>query len=226
MAEPAAVWSLRQVVFDRSISTTQNIILSFARDALHAMIHFIDQLHRDTANKAGNQMFYAEGYPTLLTTIVIQQALAATILFRDEDRGKNEKPKAFAIRKERADYIGKKCTGLALDTLKNKKIRNSITHIDEYLAKELDVEQTGWFIDDVVSNREFLVSGSPTPNIAFCRCYVAGEDKLLNFGNEIVLSDLKNEALQVLHAVWAEPLPPNPVLDDTGNAGTADNEGS
>jgi hypothetical protein len=204
MAEPAAVWAMRNVVHDRSISTTQNIILSFARDALHAMIHFIDQLHRDT-NATGNQIFYAEGYPTLLTTIVFQQALAATILFRDEPRGKGEKPKVFAVRKERAAYIAARCKGLSLHTLKNKKVRNSITHIDEYLAKELDVEGTGWFIDEVVSNREFLKAASPTPNVAFCRCYIASEDKLLNFGNEIILSDLKNEALQVLHAVWGEP---------------------
>jgi hypothetical protein len=206
MTEPSAIWSLRQIVTDNSISTTQNVILSYARNSLHTMIRNIDRVHQQTKVEGDNHIVYGEDLPSLLSDIVFHQGLASTLLFRDGPKGNGESQKAFASRSERAAYVAQKCDGLSLDALKNKKVRNSIAHLDEYLVEELAAESTGWWIDTVQSRRDMFTA----PNnlkVAFCRSYIIGEDKLLNFGNEIVLSDLKREAEQVLAAIWLEPAP-------------------
>jgi hypothetical protein len=45
MAEPSAIWSSKLIIFDKSIGLTQNVILSHARGALHALVSRIDRLY-------------------------------------------------------------------------------------------------------------------------------------------------------------------------------------
>lgn len=45
MAEPAAIYGLKQVVFDQEISLPQNVILTQGRSALIPTVQQIDKLH-------------------------------------------------------------------------------------------------------------------------------------------------------------------------------------
>ena len=200
MAEPAAIWSPILIVFDTALSNTQNIILAQGRQALVTLVQHIDQVHELLTSSPVLDTSVDPRLGPLLSDLCNQQAVASTILFDDIERTK-ENAAAKALRAERVAYVKLHSRGQNITVLNNKKVRNSLAHIDEYLASALRRQNTGWFIDVAIARRDQFVA----PNgilIGFCRCYIASEDVLLHLDNEISLSDLRREAVALLLSVF------------------------
>jgi hypothetical protein len=223
MAQPAAIWSTRLIMFDGEVDATQNVILSQARNALHALIARIDQLHQLVGQDNLIEGLYTDpAIPGILSDLCAQQGLAETILFSENKRGSKESLLAFSKRKERVAHVQKLCGILPLPILKDRDLRNSLTHIDEKLPDELAAhDKTGWFIDVAVEKRGAFAgmlgnqlnspSGLSPPGleVRYCRSYIASEDVILHFDHEVSLDKLRQEANIVLGAVFGES--PHPV---------------
>jgi hypothetical protein len=211
MTESPVIWSNNLIVFDRSIGVTQNVILSHARIALQALISRIDHLHELVATTPRwTNMHPHPEIPSTLTDIASQQGIASTILFDDVRRAK-ENERDYKVRQNRISYVKSHCACFPTAGLSNRKIRNSLTHIDEYLISAMKKPNTGWFVDCAIIRRDEFIP----PNglqIGFCRTYISSEDVILHLGNEIVVSTLRQEAQNVLTAIWGEPAHEPPQL--------------
>jgi hypothetical protein len=206
MAKSFPIWSTKCIVFDKSISDTQNVILSHGRMALQALVNRIDRLHTFVAAYPQLKNLYPHSdIPATLSDLCFQQGIASTILFNDGRRREGESTVAYKLRLDRVAYVRQRCSLIATAVLSNRKIRNSLTHIDEQLAKALTKENTGWFIDVAISRRDEFTPLKSGTQIAFCRTYIASEDVILHLGNEISLRSLRQEANDVLMAIWQEP---------------------
>jgi hypothetical protein len=113
----------------------------------------------------------------------------------------NEKKSDYALRMERALYV-KKWSPTATPLLSDRKIRNSLIHMDEHLAKALTRANTGWLIDSAIERRDQFTAAEHGLSIGFCRAYVAADDVILHLDHEISMSGLRNEAARVLAEVW------------------------
>lgn len=205
MPEPAAIWSQKLVVFDQSLSLTQNVILSHARVALHALIQRIDRIRELVKEFPALIDFHVHpDIPSTLSDLGFQQGLASTILFNADPRGSRENAKAYQLRLERLAYVQLHCAGAPTAVLSNRKARNALAHIDEYLVRELAKPHTGWMIDSAIARRDQFTA-PPGITTAFCRMYISSEDVLLHLGQEIPLTNLRTEAKAVLSAIWDEP---------------------
>jgi hypothetical protein len=182
------------------------VILSYARDALTTVIARIDRLYqivKPPDMKLPIAVVVDAEVPPLLTDLIYHQGLASLLLFNDSPKSRSENGAAYKSRTERAAYVKERCKKISTQLLSNRKVRNSLTHLDEYLVKELARENTGWFIDVVVVRRnEFKPQRAV--NVRYCRSYIMEEDVLLHFDNEIKLSALKEECENVLKAVWRD----------------------
>jgi hypothetical protein len=205
MAEPSAIWSNRLVVFDKSISLTQNVILSHARAALQALISRIDNLHTQVAAFPQLIDFYPHPeIPSTLTDIASQQAIASAILFNDSHRTTREREDEYQLRMKRVLYVKALCTQIETAILSNKSVRNRLTHIDEHLAREMKRPNTGWIIDSAIARRDQFAAPDGLAT-AFCRTYIASEGVIAHLGHDISVAGLRQEANRVLGAVWGEP---------------------
>lgn len=203
--EPTAIWASKLIVFDNEISLTQNVILSHGRDALQAVIRRIDALHGLVQQYPNIINYYPDPDIALIASdICFQQGVASTVLFNDAERAASESAYLFRLRTERVDYVRRLCDGRALQILPDRKMRNSLIHIDEHLAKALQKPNTGWFIDTAIGWRDQLVAERPGTEIAFCRTYISSEDSILHLGNQISLAKLRDESAFVLAAVFGQ----------------------
>jgi hypothetical protein len=199
---------MREIVFDRSIGLIQNVILSHARDSLHALVARIDRLRELVpAAPVGNGIFIHPEIPSVLSDIAFHQGAASMILFNDNPKGARENAETYRLRLDRIAYVQAKCAGIAMAVLSDRKIRNSLTHIDEHLPRALSKPNTGWFIDIAATVREPMGPQQHGLAVGFCRTYIASEDIILHLDGEISVSDLKADSQAVLHAVWGEERP-------------------
>jgi hypothetical protein len=198
MYEPAAIWSMNRIVFDREISSTQNVILSQGASALISTIRHIDRLRQLT-------VVSPEMAPTL-SDICYQAGLASTILFNDSPKGSKESQIAYAIRIERKQYVFALCAAqnLSILTLKDRDVRNALTHIDERLGQILTKEpNVGWYIDSAIHSRNQFDTPAGIA-IKYCRCYLMDEGKILHLGHELDVIDLRRQCVVVLAAVFGK----------------------
>jgi len=201
MAEPIGVWSARKITTNRAISVTQNIILSYARDALETIIRRIDWVHKNTTLGEDDNAVINPDLSPILSDIVFHQGVVSLILFSAGQQRNRESPTAYQSRLERTTYVAQRCATLNLSALTSRAVRNQLAHLDEYLADNLSAPDTGWFIDVAVNKRDEW--GHPNvPHIKFCRCYIISEDLLINFSESVKLADLKKEAEDILAALW------------------------
>jgi hypothetical protein len=225
MAVSAAIWATKRIIFNGEVNAVQNIILSLGRDALRAVIGRIDQLHKLVAEDNLIESLYTDpDIPSILSDLCNQQGVAETILFNDHrSPGRKESDLAFAVRKERVTYVQTKCAGLQLPILKDRELRNSLTHIDGRLPDELAANNIGWLIDVAVEKRgvlEGVIANQLDPHglspsgltARYCRSYIASEDIILHFDHEVSLSGLREEINLVLGSLFGEPPRPIPQL--------------
>jgi hypothetical protein len=204
MAEPAAIWGEKLIVWDNSLSKIHNILLGQASDALRALVRHIDRVHEAIDGRQFESIVNDHTLPSLLSDICNQHAVACTILFDGVKRSK-ENATLTTIRNERISLVKQRCQGLNLRLLPDKKFRNTLIHIDEYLAKALRAHNTGWAVDCVFTDRVSFLATLENPRgvePAFCRCYAADEDLILHVGYQIHLGSLREEARAVLCAVF------------------------
>lgn len=197
MPEPAAIWSTRRIMFDREIGATQNVILMQGASALRATIRHIDRLPQ-------MHILHAD-IPSILSDLCYQAGLASTILFNDATkRGPKETPAAYDLRVARTAYVRALCDERGFDprSLRDREVRNALTHIDERLGDILTGDETkGWYIDSVIQTRNQF---DPPPGITinYCRCFLASEENILHLGHELNIKNLRTECLDVLAIVF------------------------
>jgi hypothetical protein len=181
------------------------VILSHARNALQALISRINRLLELTeAFPVLTNMHPHPEIPSVLSDIAFQQGTASTIMFNDSPRSTRENARNYQLRLDRVKYIRDFCAKIELRVLPDRKVRNSLTHIDEYLARALTKPKTGWFIDVALSRRDEFTAQQYGIGIDFCRTYIKSENVILHLGHEISLSQLKGEAVSILREVWGE----------------------
>lgn len=204
MNEPQAIWSMSLIVFDKEISLTQNVILSQGRSALISTVHRIDHLRKIIQDSPIKNAGINPDIAPTISEICYQAGLASTILFNNGRRGNMESIVAYKLRLERLKYVNYFCQEQKLEpiTLNDRKLRNSLTHIDEHLADILTLEPNkGWFIDTAVgSKNEFLPPAGIS--VGYCRAYAIQEDVLIHLGNELKLADLRSDCCAVLKVVF------------------------
>lgn len=203
MNEPAAIWALRRVVFDDQISITQNAILSQGSYALRGVLEQVAKLRAYVDQSPLANVYIAPEIPAVLSNLCYQAGLASTILFNDAKKGSKESEYAYRLRKERIDYVRQwsGAQGVEAPLLRDRNLRNSLTHIDEHLADALTKRpMTGWFIDVAIKSREW--HAPDIVDIAFCRSYIQDEDKLVHLEHELVVSHLAAECQALLAVVF------------------------
>lgn len=206
MNKPAAIWSLTRIVFDKNISATQNIILTQASSALLATIDRIDRLY--SLMKEGplvNTSIHSAEIATILSDLCSQAGIAATILFNKGHKGRQESEIAYTLRLERVEYVQSLCSQQRFQpkTLTNRKVRNSLTHLDERLADILtENPNVGWFIDSAISKRDEFTPESKEIEVKFCRCYIISENKILHLDQELDIQELRQECKVILAIVF------------------------
>lgn len=90
---------------------------------------------------------------------------------------------------------------IEINLLKNREIRNALTHIDERLGDLLtEKENVGWFIDVALDPDSWKTEEGL--EISYCRCYDIRNKKILHLGHELDVSALHNECLAILAAVF------------------------
>lgn len=181
--------------------------MSQGAEALQGLITRIDNLHK-LVNFWPNfiEFHLHPEIPSTLSELAFHQGIASTILFNDSPKAHKENGATYKLRLERFSYVRRKCEGISTSVLSDRKIRNSLTHVDEHLAKALAQPKTGWIIDSAIGRRDQLTASQHGIEISFCRTYISAEDVLLHLGNEISVKNLRKEAVDVLMAVWnAEP---------------------
>jgi hypothetical protein len=197
------------VVFDEDISHAQNVILSQGAYALRGVLDLVGQLRAHVKVSPLTNMYPAPEIPGILSNLCFQAGLASTILFSDAPKGRRESEYAYRLRRERITYVDVWCAsqGLKAPVLRDRDLRNSLTHIDEHLADAMESQpMTGWFVDAAIASRhEFQAPNGLA--VAFCRCYVREEDKLLHLKHEMSISDLTEECRAVLAVVFGIDTP-------------------
>ncbi len=210
MNQPAAIYSTNQVIFDRELSDTQNLILFQGFSALEATCFRIDYLYKLCGPKEGNKLFTGRDIPTLLQDLCAQAGIASQILFNDNpNKYRNESKIAYELRHERVEYVNRFCVDQQFrpEILTDREIRNSLTHIDERLPDILTQEDgIGWFIDYAASIRSAFPKPEGINEFKYCRSYVHNESKILHLDHELNLDILAKECLIVLKIVFGVDL--------------------
>ena len=204
MNQPAAIWSLTRIVFDNDINLTQNVILTQGSSALIATIDRIEQLYNFIKGSPLTNAAIDRGIAPILSDLCAQAGIAATILFHKGPKGRLESDVAYNLRKQRIQYIEKFCTEQSFfpQTLTNREVRNSLTHIDERLADILTKDSNvGWFIDTAINKRDEFVAPKDIL-IKFCRCYIISENKILHLDQELDIEKLRQECIVLLAIIF------------------------
>jgi hypothetical protein len=210
--EPMAIWATHLVVFDKSLSLTQNVVMTQGRQALYALVKRIDRLY-ELLNESPQiiDCYLSPEIPYILTEVFTHQGTASSILFNSSPRASGEGARSYKLRIERFEYVRDICdqAQLSRSILTNRTLRNQLIHIDSYIEKAMRTPYTGWSIDTAMAYRDQYQAPNGM-NVGFCRTFIVSEEKLLHFGHEISIKGLRREAENVLNAVFGNPLTPPP----------------
>lgn len=212
--QPGAVLSPRLYVFDRGISVAQNIILSQGRFALHEMLGAITRVYRllDEPPRVAGGVYLHYDIPATLSEICFQGGLASNILFNGSDRRRDESAAAYASRMERFKYVRAHMAAqdVVVTALADKKVRNRLQHVDQFLPTFLADSENAWCIDMALENRD-APSFKPPLKAKFIRTLIVSEAKIIHLDTEISVASLWHEATAVLAGVFGSP-PSEPPL--------------
>lgn len=209
LIEPVSVWSLRRQLFDDSVSTTQNILLTHGATSLVALIRKIDFLNHIISLSPTDNIATHALIPETLSELFFHQGAASTMLFDDSPKRSKENARTHALRMERFEYVRKFChdAGFKPSVLNDRVMRNTIVHTDEYLERALRSPNTGWLIDTAIISRDAFAPEKKM-DVGYCRCFIVSEKTLLHLGAEASAQALREEAAAVLALVFGLPPPP------------------
>jgi hypothetical protein len=157
MNEPVAIYGMQQIVFDKSISNTQNIILSQGREALKAVVRRIIELEDFSSARSIQNAGTDDRAHSVISDLCYQAGIASTILL-DNAKVKQESKVAHQLRMDRIAYVQALCESqkIKIVLLRDRRIRNALTHIDERLADILTEKKNAkWFIDVTIDPSEW-----------------------------------------------------------------------
>lgn len=212
--EPMAIWANHLVVFDKSLSLTQNVIITQGRGALKALVRRIDRLYTLLHEQPNLVDFYINPeIPQVLTEIFAHQGVASSTLFNGSPRSGSESARAYKLRTERFEYVRDICdsAGISRDILTNRTLRNKLIHMDECIERAMRTPNTGWSIDSALAYRDQFQA----PNgikVGFCRTFIVAEEVLIHLGHEISIKQLRKEAQNTLSALFGDPPTAPPAL--------------
>jgi hypothetical protein len=202
MNEPVAIYGMQQIVFDKSISNTQNIILSQGREALKAVVRRIIELEDFSSAGSIQNAGTDDRAHSVISDLCYQAGIASTILL-DNAKVKQESKVAHQLRMDRIAYVQALCESqkIKIVLLRDRRIRNALTHIDERLADILTEKKNAkWFIDVTIDPSEWQTVKPFEDN--YCRCYDFINKKILHLGLELDILKLYYECLALLAAVF------------------------
>jgi hypothetical protein len=202
MNEPVAIYGMQQIVFDKSISNTQNIILSQGREALKAVVRRIIELEDFSSARSIQNAGTDDRAHSVISDLCYQAGIASTILL-DNAKVKQESKVAHQLRMDRIAYVQALCESqkIKIVLLRDRRIRNALTHIDERLADILTEKKNAkWFIDVTIDPSEWQTVKPFEDN--YCRCYDFINKKILHLGLELDILKLYYECLALLAAVF------------------------
>lgn len=188
--------------------------MGFGVSALQATVDRINTLRQLIAQSPLQNAFPHPAIPAVLSDLCYQAGLVSTILFNDGKKGHKESNTAYDLRSERVRIVRDLCAAAGVDpaTLKDRGVRNALTHLDEYLADALRRDaNVGWAIDMALERRDEFAA-SPGIKVGFCRCFIRSEDVLLHLDKQLSVAGLANECCAVLECVFgiaAPTLAPN-----------------
>jgi hypothetical protein len=215
--EPDAIWSSRLIVFDKSVSLTQNVILKQGDYALRTIRSNIEKLYASlSAAPSFIGLSAFKEIPEFVSNICLQLGTASSIMFDDSSKKHRESSANYALRIERFNYAQRHCNehGAQPNYLFDRKIRNQIVHCDEHIANAFRKNPNkGWFIDIALHDRSNWKT-SKDLSIGFIRSFVAKEQLLIHLDNEIFLPSLHSEVNAVLAAVFGVKPTGCPTLPD------------
>jgi len=208
--EPAAIWSSRLCVFDKeNLSLAQNVVLSQGAAALQALILRIDNLYAllDAYSQINNTYLHPD-IPYVLSELCYHQGVASTILFNNSEKFKAESQISYLMRIERFNYCEKFCleSNVSTNILKDRSIRNKLTHVDDHIIKAMTRPMTGICIDIAMKDRNQFRAPEGI-KIEFCRTFVSSEHTILHLGAEISVRQLRDQAVGVLAVVFGVQSP-------------------
>lgn len=202
MNEPVAIYGMQQIVFDKSISNTQNIILSQGREALKAVVRRIIELEDFSSAGSIQNAGTDDRAHSVISDLCYQAGIASTI-FLDNAKVKQESKVTHQLRMDRIAYVQALCESqkIKIVLLRDRRIRNALTHIDERLADILTEKKNAkWFIDVTIDPSEWQTVKPFEDN--YCRCYDFINKKILHLGLELDILKLYYECLALLAAVF------------------------
>ena len=205
MHQPKAIWSLRKIVFDKDISIIQNTVLTQGSSALRAAIDRIDKLWEYTKVAHENVVIHHPDVAPTLSDLCYQAGLASTILFNNAPRGKGESNFIYRLRAERISYVSRYCreNNVKVVILKDKRLRNALTHVDEHLAKEMTKEpNVGWYIDMAIGTPDSMNIPGAISKVKFCRTDIKKRDEIVHLSHKVNVAALRLECEAVLGGVF------------------------
>ncbi len=144
-----------------------------------------------------------------ITSLLNDAAGISRLISTPQKKGKGENDSSFALRVERARSIELFLGSIEISEIRNRKVRNSVEHFDEYL-------------DDI--NYKFSNSQFEHPPIAYnliisdwevyhprlfpIKLYVVSERKYYNMHTHIDIDKIHKEAMQILEVCRASGLLP------------------
>lgn len=206
MNEPGAIYGFQMLnLRECPLSLTQKLILCHAREALKACLTRIEQLREHVASSQIKNAAYDPKIHTLISDLCYQTGVASNILFVRNKPG-SASPIAKEMAMERTKYIQTVCEqkNVKCPTLRDREIRNALTHIDERLADAMTKQPNiGWYVDTALNPLEW----KPHPNIKehrYCRCYDISRDRILHLGHELDLASLEQECRALIKSIFDE----------------------
>lgn len=139
--------------------------------------------------------------------IVLAASNIRKMIFPDSNRKKGEALKAYQFRTERGNILQDLLVGLSLSEIHNRKVRNSLEHIDTDLDdrlkkfREKSNDRPSMALHNIILNSRSWIRNFSSA--AHFRTYIADEHIFNVLGEEINLQTINDEVQQISQRVKA-----------------------
>lgn len=129
-----------------------------------------------------------------LQSLAVHLGQASLTLFDGSKSRPKEPPLAAKLRRQRVAKIAEFVSGIDIEPLNDREVRNRLIHVDEYMIMAA-LRDESWLIDISLSHREIF---NAPGGMNYCRVYVFSEDKLLHLGAELDVGAAYDAGMAVL----------------------------
>lgn len=170
--------------------------VEFALFSAQNLVRLKNQNFRGEQGWSNEFWYYLQNY-------VIELANVSKILFISKNA--NEKEKAFKERQQKRDFLIQTLNISNIDTIKDKRMRNALEHIDEKLEKFTKVEKQFIFNRNITPSNDIVVNGKPylSDDANQLRNYLTDLDVFILFGKRFNLKETNIELIGLKNSVEA-----------------------